>query len=197
MLNSALWFWQARMNNTTGCCGSSAPSTKDWAKTVCYKITSNSRAHSWDCVMNKFYICYILICSFPQCDWKQTSATAARLSKMNMQTSFKSFTRVCINTKPSVSQRAKANALAYWFQWNYFTVLSKYVTHEPESRRRCLIKYAKLYLSTVAWICSGVHPSNHTKGGGMFPWNLPSYCNSSFPPLSNYCRLAVCEVKQR
>lgn len=119
MLNSALWFWQARMNNTTGCCGSSAPGTKDWAKTVCYKITSNRRTHGWDCVMNKFDICYILICSFPQSDWKQTSATAARLSKMNMQTSFKSFTRVCINTKPSVSQRAKANALAYRFQSNY------------------------------------------------------------------------------
>lgn len=58
MLNSALWFKQARMNNTTGCCcGSTAPSTKGWGKTLCYKITSCSRKLSWHCDFSTSHVC--------------------------------------------------------------------------------------------------------------------------------------------
>lgn len=195
MLNSALWFRQARMNNTTGCCGSTAPSTKGWGKMLCYKITSSRRTPSRQCVLNEIRVCYILI-YFPQTELeKQTSAATAWLTKKWICKP-RSKASVCINTKPSLSRRANASLLAHWFQSNYVTEISKYVIYGLESCRRLLIKYAKLYLSTEVWICSGVQSSNHTKGGGMFPWNLPSHCNSSFPPLSNYCWLAICTPKQ-
>lgn len=53
-----------------------------------------------------------------------------------------------INTKPSVSRRANASVLASSYQTNYVTETSKYVIYGSKSRRRLLIKYAKLYLST-------------------------------------------------
>lgn len=167
-------------------------------KMVCYKITTSWRAPSLHCVFNKFHDYYILISS-PRTatENKQAKPRPGSPKWICKPLSKASRECVCINTKPSISMRANASSLAYWFQSNCVTELSKYVTYEPESRRRLLIKYAKLYLSTEAWICSGVHPSNNTKGGGMFPWYLPSQCNSSFPPLSNYSWLAVCKLKQR
>lgn len=127
---------------------------------------------------------------------KQTSAATARLTKKWICKAL-SKASVCINTKPSLSGRANASLLARWFQSNYVPEISKYVMYGLESCRRLLIKYAKLYLSTEVWICSGVQSSNHTKGGGMFPWNLPSHCNSSFPPLSNYCWPAICNTEKQ
>lgn len=132
---------------------------------------------------------------FPKQYWK-TNKRSHSVARQKWICKPLSKASVCINTKPSLSRRANASLLAHWFQWNYVTEISKYVIYGLESCRRLLIKYAKLYLSTEVWICSGVQSSNHTKGGGMFPWNLPSHCNSSFPPLSNYCWLAICTLKQ-
>lgn len=161
-------------------------------KMLCYNITSSSNTPSWHSVFNKSHAFLHFVFFSTNSIRKGARAATARLVKNEYANLFqKLHASVCINTKPSVSRRANASMLASSFQSNCVGEISKYVIYEPESRRRLLIKYAKLYLSTEVWICSGVQPSNHTKGGGMFLCNLPSHCNSSFPPLSNYSWLAV------
>lgn len=159
MLNSALWSRQARMNNTTGCRGSAAPSTKG-CSAVKKKKSRRAEAHrARHRLLNKkprvhptFLFLFFFSPPFKRrLETRNTSAAAAPARrKMNMQTSFKKLhATVCINTKPSASKAANASRLASSFQSNCVRgKISKYVTHEPESRRRLLIKYAKLYLST-------------------------------------------------